>query len=246
MTISIVQSSTLALGTTSCTLTWPSATTANNLLVIGVMTARAKSPPTITVPGSWVLAGSLVTSGVERGGIYYIENAPSQTDTGAFTIGGIAPLIRIAGYEVSGIATSGSLDKTSSNNNVSGTTLDSGTTATTSQADEFSIAVIGQRIAATFSAPTNGYSISVQGNNAAANTMGVLNKILSATVAANTSVTSTQSAGWAGAIATFKSAGGGSTLTGDINMQSVLQETASGILLVSQSASVDLKGVLGI
>ena len=115
--------------------------------------------------------------------------------------------------EVSGLAASSSLDLTATNHGSGGTTIDSGTTGTTTTANEFWVASLMEveTVAATYSAPTNGFTLLDQGF-VSFGQGGLCYKIVSATGTANVTVTSTAIPfEWAGAIATFKAPGGGPT-----------------------------------
>ena len=111
--------------------------------------------------------------------------------SGTLTVGG-ATASEFSGLDPSPI------DKTASASG-SGTAPVSGTTATTTEANEVWIASItndngGQ------SSPTNGFTLTTSASNA-----GYLEKIVSSTGTASTGVT-TATSNWAGCIATFKAA----------------------------------------
>ena len=117
--------------------------------------------------------------------------------------------------EYSGLASASTvLDKTATNENTSTTTGDTGTTATTTQANELFIGgilgVITSASSATQSSPTNSFSL-LDGNTHTSGdqtwSLGYLEKIVSATGTANSSVTFANSVGrYLGVIATFKAA----------------------------------------
>lgn len=100
-------------------------------------------------------------------------------------------------------------------NDGSSTNPDSGTTGATSQADELFLAILQQQGAGqTFSTPTNGFTLYDQlDDTGAVIHAALLSKSATTVGTANTSVTSTTSASWEGAVATFKAAPGGGALT---------------------------------
>jgi hypothetical protein len=104
-------------------------------------------------------------------------------------------------YEFTGLLTSGFLDKVS-NNSGTGTLLDTGTTAQTTQPNELWVGGV------TFSHgndpinPTNGFTMPF-GSNEQYMSSAFLYKIVSATGQANSGVTNSPSDVWVGCIATF-------------------------------------------
>jgi hypothetical protein len=111
--------------------------------------------------------------------------------------GGIADVC-----EYSGMLTSGFLDKTATNSGLS-SSPDTGTTATTAQADELWIGCTGLNGSRSQSTPTNGFTL-LDGAVYSSCSCAYLEKIVSATGTANSGTTGSGSAYWAGCIATFK------------------------------------------
>jgi len=111
--------------------------------------------------------------------------------------------------ENSGLLTSGFLDKTATNTGATSTAGDTGTTATTTQADELWVGVVGaaQTADVSQSSPTNGFTL-LDGVNIVQSGVHTsscyLEKIVSATGAANSGTTLANSGHWGGCIATFK------------------------------------------
>ena len=220
MTIQLVTGSgpVTATGTSSVTPSYNGAgSTAGNLLIAVVFGRRANvGTPSITAPNSsWVSAEAVAFNSYgETAVFYYPSNPGGITSTGAWTITGAIPEMAIIIAEYSGIAAS-PLDQVSSNSGAASTSLDSGTTSTTTQASELIIAGFGQIATGdSFSTPTNGFTIeaSVAGTSAAA---CYADKIVSSTGAQDCGVTSGISAVWGGVIATFKASGGGSNTFDD-------------------------------
>jgi len=190
--------------------TWPASTTAGNLLV-AVVSFRGGSGVTITPPTAspaWTLAVRSDNSTTISTAIYYIANASAQSGASTWTLSS-SQNATLSLIEYSGVAISSPLDKTATNSG-SGTTGNSGTTATTTQANE--VAIAGISIDAsnkTLTSWTNSFTetnqaVSSGGGQATRSKMGVAHKILSATGTQNTSVTISAIQNWSGAIATFK------------------------------------------
>lgn len=220
MTIARVQYAKSATGgnTTSISATL-SATTAGNFLVAVVTIGGNQTP---TPPASWVKAvGPISTeaSPVTNIFIYYLENCASGITSVAFTL--TSNGANLAVWEVSGIATSSSLDQTASSANQATNPKDSGTTSATTLADELVIAGVTthQGSTVTWSAQTAGYT-----NEAVVGSSGASNNpwtqpallIVSSTGAQDYQATASLQNGGAGVIATFKAGGG--TVTGSSTM----------------------------
>jgi len=177
-------------------VTWSSPTTAGDLLVatLGV------SGGTITAPAGWVLAKRV-------GGalIYFSQNATSQSGSVTFTLSGTADWV-VEVMDWSGMATSGTLDRTASNTSgtATGTTADSGTTLPTSSANEVAIAAIRSLAPLTQSGPTNGFVQLEAASQGKANTTGTYDKVLSSIGTQDVSVTLSKAAKWRGVVATFR------------------------------------------
>ncbi|OGZ67075.1 MAG: hypothetical protein A3D35_02810 [Candidatus Staskawiczbacteria bacterium RIFCSPHIGHO2_02_FULL_34_9] len=182
---------------------WPSLTTAGNtLIIIASVThnqGQAITRP-ITPPIGWSTAISYTGNSVTTS-IFYISGAGLQTSTGSFTspIDSNRTEWAIIGIEYSGVLSPASLDKTASNGVLS-TTVTTGITAITTQADEIWVAGIGNE-ANLVSSPTNGFSI-VDTNS---NFMGLtaLEKSVTTTGQASTGGTVPNGV-TSGVIATFK------------------------------------------
>ncbi len=198
--------------------TWPVATAAGNLLVAIVTIKEPDSGDKTITPTDplWTLAVASEKTGTGRQttAIYYIENAASRSGIESFAITGVLADQRPAVCELreySGMAASGALDQVASATG-SGTTIASGTTLATTQADEVVIAGLGNVRNLDQSVPTDGHTSVNEGG--IASTAGGTNagirqqtteKLVTLTDVQSTSstVTSTE---WAAAIATFKAA----------------------------------------
>jgi hypothetical protein len=127
----------------------------------------------------------------------------SSTDTSR---GAIADL-----FEYSGLLTSDYTDRTA-NAEGSSTTVPTGNTATTTQADELWFGASGGNRAYNFSNPTNGFTL-YDGMGFTYTVLGTVHKIVSATGSAGCSVTASTSLGYDSCIATFKASATGTNVT---------------------------------
>jgi hypothetical protein len=122
--------------------------------------------------------------------------------------------------EYSGVATSNYVDKTAINSG-DGTPSDTGTTATTTQANELWIGSIAVASDTTQSNPTNGFTL-LDGNYYGLVSEAYLEKIVPATGTADSGTTLDMNNAWAGCIATFKAASTGYPL--NLRVQDWLQD----------------------
>lgn len=193
---------------TSHNISPTSTPTSGNLLILTVV-----SDATVNTPSGWTLAVSAVNySGTY---IYYKTSAGNETTITVSPTASAATGIDFLEY--SGMATSSQLDATASTT-PPGTvsSVSSGTTATTAQADEVLVAVIGisttlqsvspwsNSFTEEFDSPTTGAGVNVQ--------QATATRIVAATAAYETTGTlSGSTPNPSGAIATFKVAatGGG-------------------------------------
>lgn len=191
---------------------WPGATTTGNLLVacVSVLSAGPAGVPTITPAANWVQA---VTQTIDlgiggtrgRNSIYYIANAASQSGTVTFTSsGGYMGTCRavMVLMEYSGITTSSPLDQTAgaSAATSSDTTVNSGTTGTTSQARE--LLIVNFWAGAALSSLTANYTAQ-QTNNAGICYNVVADRIVTSTGTYSASMTHSAAVN-VGTIASFK------------------------------------------
>jgi hypothetical protein len=205
--ISRVQSKTAGRNGSTISATWTSATTTGNLLV-AIISFRGGSGVTVTPPAGigWVAAVRANNSTTVSTAIYYKVNANSQS--GASTWGlSSSQRATLTLIEYAGAATSAVLDMSATTTGT-GVTGNSGTTPTTTQADEVAVAGISANNAGrTFSAQSNAFT-EVSEINSGGGATGVATvfeeKIISATGTQNVSATISSSSAWAGVIATFK------------------------------------------
>lgn len=200
----IGQDATGTSSTTSVTATYPGATTANNLL-IAVCGDNDGNGGTQTLTGWTEAIGFQNTSGSDCH-IFYKVAVGNETTVTVSNSG--AALMRLAIYEYTGNATSTPSDKTAgSGSTIGATTCPTGTTASTTVADELLIAgaLIGGVAA---SSPSWSNSFNTR-DTVASSTINLFtaDKIVSATGTYTTTVTYTgASSGATGVIATFKAA----------------------------------------
>jgi hypothetical protein len=196
-------------GTTSgsqASLSWGSATTAGNLLIAAVQGSSLST--SISMPSPWVAAQAMVdgdTAGNLR--LFYIANAGSRSGAETVTFGDPDAEYQygIVLMEWEGIVTTSPLDQTASATGMSSTGA-SGTTATTTQADELCLALIGA--GGSMVNPTNGFTL-----NGITNAMSDLQLVTETTGAMSTAVTLNASRKWVGLIVTFKALTTAPTLT---------------------------------
>ena len=201
--ISQVQKADANCSSTSCTATATiSSATANNLL-IAVCGGRANSGTVSSSVAGFTSAAS-VDNGTVHNETYYKIAAGGETSVAcAFTSSSNMRGVMTV-FEYSGTATATPLDKTATNTG-SGTTLTTGTTATTAQADELLIAGFTITGAPTFSSWTNSFS-EQSDHSISSVAMGTADRIVSATSTYSSGATSSASGTWAGNITTFKAA----------------------------------------
>lgn len=195
--------------TSSYTVPWTGGTAAGNLLVVIITFSNPGTARTVTPPAGYLLAVSDTGTNNTAAHIYYYPNAPSRT-TDQFIFGGGNANGFVGWLEYSGCDPTSPLDQTATNPTASGanTTHVTGTTATTSQANEVCVGIIQLAVAnATFSGnPTNSFTRVAQLTTPT--TACMLERIVSATgtYGSAQSLTSNVSVSQAGAIATFKEA----------------------------------------
>lgn len=213
--LTLVQTKSVNGSYSGVSASWNASTTAGNFLIARVCGGRANAggPPTITAPGSWTSAIDCTSAGpvnglAFRGQIFYIANASSQSSTGTFTSQGymMSGTLTMIFEEWSGIPTGTTLDKTAFTSNGTGTettTCSSGTTATTTQANE--IVFTGWftgRANSAFSSPTNSFTLDNQyGSGGRGVATG--HQVVSATGTYSSSTTMSISSNNAACIATF-------------------------------------------
>lgn len=217
MAIAYVQSkgTTGSGNSTSRVAAFTAATTAGNHLVAIIVQGGSSA---LTLPSGWTSAVSQVGAN-QTVTLAYQENTPGGQTSFTFTQAtgnGFTVILT----EWSGIATASSLDQTASiNDTTADTTLLTGTTATTTQADELWIGGIGCGNG-TPSAPTNGFTLDVNLITGGAPTNKAdatdLYLIASSTGTAGSGVTNSASVKSCGVIATFKAAGSGTTPIGPV------------------------------
>ena len=207
---------------TSETVTLGSGITAGNLLTV-VVAYAANATVTITPPsGSWAQDAIIQSTVYATGAIFRLNVGSAQAGqtSWAFTYSGTAHngvLIAAEWHSTTGWLAS-PLDKTASTNG-SGTALASGTTATTTQAQELWLAGYGiANDTAQFNTLSSGWSSSaplLTGSATSTVNRGFMAwQFATAKAAASATVTSTTSAAWDGVIATYKTGPGGLLMAG--------------------------------
>lgn len=198
-------------GATSLTVAI-SAAVAGNLLICGHFTGAANS----TAPSGFSEAVALTDSGnADQGAIYYkiAEGGETSVIPGSATADEHAAIV----IEIEGPWAASPLDQTASNGPATRNTTSSGTTSTTTQADEIAVALMtGRSQFALFTAWTNAF-VARGGIASSFKYCAVATKLLTATGAQETTADHEDSIITMGGIATFKkAAGGGGLLTLDV------------------------------
>ena len=188
----------------SFTVTQSSTPTSGNLNVLTI-TARVGSgvPATVKSISQTGVVWSKVTNA--GSGAIDVEIWAGVVGSGAsasitVTLTGIVGTAVANVCEYSGLTTSSYLDVTASTFG-SSTASDTGTTATTTQANELWVGSTGD-VTATQSTPTNGFTL-LDGTATGSTSNAFLEKIVSSTGTANSGTTLSSSNAWVGVIATF-------------------------------------------
>ncbi|MFI5340186.1 MAG: DUF2341 domain-containing protein [Candidatus Methylomirabilales bacterium] len=186
-----------------------------------VATSGITSKPTITVASPWVNVDATnypyyPGTAAPQVGLWYIANATSRSGNETVTLSAAKDTM-ITLIEVTGMATSLVVDVDKWNGSTTtATTIDSGTTATTTQANEYWLAVgVGGNKTPTPGAatggftnitPTSGTNPGATTNGTASNAIGyaVADKIVSATGTAHATWPLSTARAWTGIVATFK------------------------------------------
>ena len=205
--------------TSSVTATYGAAPTQDNLLVL---VHHYRAIGTVTLPAGWTEAVALVDSGSTITIGYKIAGAAEGTGVTVSVSASDHQTLTILEY--SGIDTVSPLDRTASNAcSANVTSCSSGTTATTTLADELVIAGIGVNGTSGGWANTwtNGFAqqstvVSTGGNNNQKSASSTADRIVSATGAFETTEGWTTTRKAQSAIATFRGPVPGAALTGTV------------------------------
>jgi hypothetical protein len=175
----------------------------------------ANDGATVSTPSGWSVAVGQVNVGPSppAGAVYifYIANASSKSGSQSFTTSSFNHLLVLAEY--SGIATSTPLDQTAfAINTETDTTLTTGTTGTTTQADELIVGGVAQSSAmgGSLTSPTNSFTLVDTASSVGA-TVAFVQRIVSSTGTFETSVSSADTGSRSGGLATFKAAASSTT-----------------------------------
>lgn len=167
------------VGTAGIPCNWGATTKAGSLL-IGVATqstiSAGSSSPTWTWPSGWTQRGSYQTTNGAQGAAFSVASYPSApsfsigttvTATSNWAAGSPNPNVgHLELIELSNLPFGGTLEFTQVNNGTTGTTLTTGTASAPTHSNDYVLAVFVKQTGlalATYSAPTNGFNIQVQG-----------------------------------------------------------------------------------
>lgn len=189
-----------------------SGNTAGNFLAALIQVSSAVTAVTDTAGNTWVKACGVANAGnALYAEIWYVENCAAGANTVTVANGFGASFCHVGVAEYSGLATSSGLDQTSTadNGTAGGSAADSGSTATTTLADELLLGLVANESAETivWDAPwTERYD---DASGGASRAMSWADQVVSATATYKASGTlSGAGAGWQALIATFKAAAG--------------------------------------
>ncbi len=211
--IAKLQTGTEATGTgNSISPTLPSASTAGNLLVAVLANGNTFSSNAFSGPSGWTNATGIWQSGNGRVEIWYRANNPGGITSATFTVGNSGGAIIGELTEWSGVAISSPLDKVGTNTSGSSTSSTVSTSAATTLANDVGITAFTTSFApSSFSA---GASWSHLFSDTSRGMVADFGLNLSVATASETESAGFPSSGnWADAIATFKPACAGGSLT---------------------------------
>jgi hypothetical protein len=178
---------------------WPGATQAGDLLIAA-----------IGVPGSPRISGPSGYGQAENSrndAAIYFKSSSSDSGSVTFTLSAARNWV-VDLVEVSGIAGGGEVDQHArySSGSASVSTIQSGTTVATAQANEFAFAVLFDASAVVGTNPTNGYAFIDADSQGSSNWTGFVSSVLTSTGTQSTSAGLATAAKARGAIATFRGA----------------------------------------
>jgi hypothetical protein len=201
--VSLVQAQSAAsnANATSISTTLPATPTRGNLLVAVAGNASSSTPLT---PAGWSVAIDQTANAPGQAIFYKIAGA---AESATVTISGYSSATRlgIQVYEYRGAATSAPLDRTASSSGT-GTVMSSGTTATTSVANELVVAAFVINTGTTVDGWTNAFDerSDVANGGGSQSTFAGGDVAVSASGTYATTATAAASAAWRGQIATFR------------------------------------------
>ena len=218
MTITRVQSNAnTANGFTTVNATLGVGVTQGNLLV--ACFAYGQLAETVTLPdASWgTAADSIGATNEQSAEIYYllVDAGHAGATSWTFTVTASAKLlVTIAEWSSTTGWAASPVDKSATNTSTStATTIDSGTTATTTQASELWVAALSYAAAAqTESSLTAGWTSGQEATISTGHTVREVYQVVSSTGAAHASFVIGTAEHWGGAVATFKTAAGATHL----------------------------------
>lgn len=203
MPIAFVQSNNVGFGTASSfAVAFLSNTVAGNLLLIGI--SHTGDHTSISDSQGNTISDAFMVGADPNCHLHYIENNIGGADTVTVNYGSTQfDLGCMFVAEYSGIATASALDKTATATGFGGTS-NSGSTATTTQADELLIGVTSGTH--TFGSYTPGSGWTERADITTGRPGHYQEKIVSSTGAYDSTATLSTNANWAAGIATFKAA----------------------------------------
>lgn len=190
----------------SVAATYTSTPTANDLLLAGEgINVIATTFDSIS---GWTTDVTSIFDYTDGAGVFSKVSAGSEGTVTATGAGG-SMYRGLTIMEFSGMATSSVLDKTAANESASSTTMNSGTTATTSQNDEVCVAALAGQVfagSATLSGTMDNSFTRLQGYDLGYFVGAIGYRIVTTTGAYTVNQATLESMVWSGAIATYKAA----------------------------------------
>lgn len=188
---------------TSHSVSWLAPTIGGNLLLLAATVRWSTEQGNIGPPAGWSTAALANNGNAISTALFYKAGAPTQSGAVTVSTGNeSATEIILALAEYAGVAASLPLDRTASTSG-SSTTASSGTTATTTQANELWIGVLGNVSAADQQTPTNGFT-QLSRPQTGAGAQGLYEKSITAAGQASVQASLNFSTPWSGVVATFK------------------------------------------
>lgn len=253
MAVAFIQTSNAASTASTNPISFLSKPTPGNFIVVAIgtqylNTANEVSSVTDNGGNTYQKAISNTAASYPTCDIWYAENVqPTATATHTITVTtlGTGSVQGAVIQEFSGVAYSASLDKTASNVTNTGTNIDSGTTANTTQTDELIIVVGCQHPAAVTLSVGTGYS-NFDYDVGNQTPVGMESKVVNAFATQNGFITSNRSINAVGLIATFKathditttSTSSTSSSTSHSTSSTSVSSTSSSISSTSSSTSI--------
>ncbi len=234
-------------GTVTCA--WGGRTVPGSLLIMAIA-SMGGSGATLTTPSGWTKIGEKDNSTSVKVALYEIPNAAARTGTESLTLD-TSRFAVMALSEYTKVALSSETDGAVVNNSGSSTSASSGS-VTTANANDLLVAALAGFNAVfatppTQSTPTNSFTLEKNQNNNDASagdvSLGLLDRIVSATLSVSAGVTLANSSPWAGMVQAFKEAIALGGIATDGGVKPTMAAQLSTYLTSNPARIVDAGGV---